>query len=284
MAGPPAADRDAAARPGESGVIWDTFMGSQELDMLRCRIHELRRIPNLVHVLVEADVDHQGNPKPYYFTESGIADEYGDRLRIVRATGLPTSPDPWSREHAQREWVREGILDADPGDVILHGDIDEIPTAVFAAHVRPRGFVVAGQRFHPFAVDWQHPQTWPGTVAALVGKVSSFARMRDARLTAEIIPGSGWHFSWVGGVEYATEKLAAFAHPEVRAWAGAPLSNGDLWAHGYHVDGTRLDPVDVDRTWPEWVRTDLCPAVWFRPRNIERQVLDFRAGQIVKSS
>lgn len=264
-------------------MIFDTFMGSNELDMLRCRIHELRRIPNLVHVLVEADVDHQGHPKPYHFTDSGIAGEYGDRLRIIRATGLPDSPDPWDREHAQREWVRHGLGDAQPDDVILHGDIDEIPTVAFAANVRPRGFVVAGQRFHPFAVDWLHPQIWPGTVAAPAARVTSFARMRDTRLTARIIPGSGWHFSWVGGVDYATAKLESFCHPEIAEWSRGPLTSGDLWAHGYHVDGTRLDPVDVDRTWPEWVRAGLCPQVWFRPR-VERRDLNITAGRIVKTA
>lgn len=251
--------------------------------MLRCRIHELRRIPNLIHVLVEADVDHQGHPKPYHFTDSGIGDEYGDRLRIIRATDLPDSPDPWDREHAQREWTWQALQDADPCDVVLHGDIDEIPTAAFAANVRSRGFVVAGQRFHPFAVDWLHPQLWPGTVAGELQRITSFARMRDARLTGQIIPGSGWHFSWVGGVDYATAKLGSFAHPEVKAWAGEPLRNGDLWAHGYHVDGTRLEAVDVDRTWPEWIRDRLCPADWFRP-DIERRDLNITAGPIVKTA
>src|SRR5688572_27564099 len=116
-------------------------MVNDELDMIECRLTELENIPNLTHVFVEADVDHQDHPKPYHLTENiERFDQWKDRLVVVRASGLPTAsenPDPWAREHAQREFVREAFTDAEPDDVILHGDLDEIPRDVFARNVRP---------------------------------------------------------------------------------------------------------------------------------------------------
>ena len=258
------------------------MMGCAELDMLECRLTELENVPDLVHVLVEADTDHQGHPKPYHFTENRERfAAWGDRLRIVRATDLPDSPDAWDREHAQREWVAEALTDADPDDVVLHGDLDEIPTDTFARNVKPRGFVAAGQRFHCFAVDWLHPMVWPGTVAGHVRHISTFAAMRSARLTVQIIPRSGWHFSWVGGHAYTIEKTRTFCHPEVLDWSAEALDRGDFYTHGYHVDGQRLDAVEVDRTWPRWIAERRCPDDWFRP-DTERRELDLRPGRIVK--
>lgn len=270
-------------------MIFDTFMFSAELDMLECRLVELERVPNLVHVAVEADVDHQGHPKPYHLTDNlERFARWGDRLRVVQATGLPTveeNPDPWCREHAQREHVREGLTDAAPDDVILHGDVDEIPTVAFAANANPgAGFAIAIQRFHPFAVDWLHPMPWPGTVAGRFRSVTSFSKMRDVRLTAyehsARTAAGGWHFSWVGGQTYQADKLASFCHPEVGVWSKDLIDRDAFRTHGYHVDGSRLEAVTVDQSWPRWVRDRKCPADWFRP-DVERRTLDIDAGAII---
>lgn len=264
-------------------MIWDTFMAAGELDMLECRLVELQDVPDLMHVIVEADTDHQGHPKPYHITENlDRFAAWSERIRIVRATDLPDSPDAWDREHAQREWTSQGLTDADPDDVVLHGDLDEIPTVTFTRHVKPRGFVVAGQTFHPFAVDWQHPAMWPGTVAARTRDIGTFTAMRDARLRASVIPRSGWHFSWVGGHQYTLDKTNTFCHPEVMQWAAEPLAANDFYRHGYHVDGARLDAVEVDRWWPRWIQDRKCPDDWFRPRDVERRTLNVGAGQILK--
>lgn len=264
-------------------MIYDTFMACAELDMLECRLTELESVPNLVHVLVEADTDHQGHPKPYHFTEN--ADRFApwaDRLRIVQATDLPDSPDAWDREHAQREWTAEGLHDAAPDDVILHGDIDEIPTSTFVRAVQPRGVVVTGMAFHPFAVDWLHPDEWPGTVATRVRDISTFAALRDARLLSRnVIHRSGWHFSWVGGYEYTQTKLDTFCHPEIMEWSEQHFTDNDFYTHGYHVDGKRLEALTVDNTWPTYIADRRCPGDWFRP-DTPRKDLTITAGKIVK--
>src|SRR5690606_36566471 len=138
-------------------------------------------------------------------------------------------------------------------------------------------FVVAGQRFHPFAVDWLHPDPWPGTVAAGKAFVRSFCAMRDSRLVAPVAPGPGWHVSWVCSHSQQVNKLAAFAHSEVERWAGPSIQNADCYRHGYHVDGQRLDPVDVDESWPRWIRDRSCPESWFRPRRVERSEVRMNA-------
>ena len=69
--------------------IFDTVPFNNELDLLECRLLELEGIPNLVHVVVEADVDHQSHPTPYYLSENlERFAAWSDRLHVVRALGL----------------------------------------------------------------------------------------------------------------------------------------------------------------------------------------------------
>lgn len=260
--------------------VWDTFMFNNEFDILECRIRELEEVPNLVHVVVEADVDHQDHPKPYHFAENRERfAQWSDRIVSVQATGLPTlaqDPDPWSREHAQREHVWAALSDAASDDVVLHGDVDEFPTALAVRNFTApgwSGFKVCHQRLFCFAVDWEYPGSWPGTVVGHVGDVGEFADMRSMRGFADALPVplGGWHLSWLGGGDAARRKMGSFCHPEVRdilnRQFGDALDHLDqCYLEGWHVDGKKLLPVDVDETWPKWIAAGDCPDVWFRPR------------------
>jgi len=247
-------------------MILDTFMINNELDMLECRLVELEDVPNVMHVAVEADVDHQDHPKPFWLTEH--LDRFApwkERLTIVRATGLPTrtdSPDPWARENAQREHLRFGIADAAPDDVVLHGDIDEIPTALVVRNLRPNGLVALAQRGHFWSCRWTYPVPWRGTVARRAGEVWSFNAMRDARNVAKALPDAGWHLSWLGGPETAMAKVGSFCHPEVRDRIVDGLASNRFFTEGIHVDGVKMLRCEIDRTFPRYVYEGRCPESW----------------------
>lgn len=254
-------------------MIYDTFMVNDEFDILECRLYELQAVPNLIHVAVEADVDHQDHPKPYHLSDNPERfAPWADRLRVVRASGLPTlaqNPDPWSREWAQREHVWTALSDAEATDTVLHGDIDEIPTEVVTRAVGAPGwpgFRVFLQRLHCFAVDWEHPGAWKGTVAGHVRDIGEFADMRSMRGFAPILPSGGWHLSWLGGQAQTLKKLGSFCHPEIADRTLAGLRRDEFMQTGYHVDGTKMLPVDVDETWPRWIVEGKCPESWYRPR------------------
>lgn len=251
---------------------FDCLMANNELDLLECRLTELQDVPDLIHVIVEADVTHGGNkPKPLHVRDNFARfDAWKDRIRLVTATGLPESVDAWDREHAQREFFWEGLHDADPDDIVLQSDLDEIPTALAARHVRPRGLVRFRQTLYCFAIDWLHPDPWWGTVAGRVRDVTRFGDMRDARCGFQPeIPDAGWHFSWLGGPALAEQKLDSFCHPEV-ADLGWRERLAECYETGRHLDngrvGTPLIPVDVDDTYPRWIREGHAPKSWYRPR------------------
>lgn len=260
---------------------WDTFTYAGEADMLECRLTELQDIPDLTHVIVEADVTfakHQ--PKPYHYLEQQERfAKWSDRIVYVKATGLPDSPDAWAREHAQRELALEGLKGAEPDDIVLHSDVDEIPTDLAVRYVEPAGYVRFQQAFHPFAVDWLHPHPWFGTVAARCKHVSRISEMRDARNWAPtIIPNAGWHFSWVSDThEQKLRKLNTFSHAELVPVWDDHLE--DCIETGMHVDGVPLKAI-TDGRWPRWITEGHAPRGWFRPDEL-RPRADIAAPQIL---
>lgn len=286
MGGPPAVGGDPKdhPRPGVRPRIIDTFPFAgtpTELLLLECRLTELYDAVD-AFVIVEANVDHQDHPKPLNFLEH--QDQFAawkDKICYVVAETLPTLQEDdwsWAREHAQREWVGLGLdrLEVTNDDIILHGDMDEIPSALAARNMRPQRqeMISFDQRGHFWAIDWLYPPGWCGTVATraetlmhLAGaSAGPFAMMRNSRnLNGKHIPG-GWHFSWLGGPEAWDRKVGSFCHPEVED----RIRNGEAekrWQKGIHVDHIKMIPVDIDRTWPKWMQNpDNVPPSWLRPR------------------
>ena len=247
-------------------TIYDTFMVNNEMDLLECRLYELEPVPNLIHVAIEADVDHQDHPKPFCLTENlDRFEQWKDRLVVVRATQLPTfaeDPDPWAREHAQREWARFGMPDATGEDIVLHGDVDEIPTVLVTRNIRPQGFVSFAQRGHFWSLRWTYPHPWYGTVAARARDIASFGAMRDMRNIVRKIPDAGWHLSWLGGADTAMTKVGSFCHPEVKDRIVDGLASDRFLVDGVHVDGAKMVPSDIDGTYPRWIRDGHHPESW----------------------
>ena len=248
-------------------MIWDCVMVRDELDMLQLRLEELAPV-GAVTIAVEATVNHQGHPKPLHLLENRDRfTRWGERLMSVVVPNLPDDPNPWVREHAQRDNAL-GVLDqhAAPGDLVLIADIDEIPDpAVFS--VRPEPAVTLEQMVCAFAVDWmwQPDPTSVLTTAGHARQVGSLAAIRDNRMAYPRLRGAGWHFSWVGGAQACREKLDAFCHLEAKQIVRDGLDSGDFIERGlWNV--ARLVPVDVDGTWPAMIRERRCPANWFRPR------------------
>lgn len=247
--------------------LWDCFLFHDELDLLEMRLTELSQI---VHrfVLVESTKTFQGKPKPLVFQQ------HRERFalwmhRIVHVVVEPKEEggDPWANEAEQREAIGRGLLFAAAHDVVLLSDVDEIPHPAKIAGLAPReGEVVALEmRMHPFAVDWEHPRPWRGTLAARLRDITSFQKMRDQRdVTPSVVPDAGHHFTWLGEPGNHLSKLDSFAHTDLPAEVRASLEKDRFFSEGKHVDGVPLRPVAVDFTYPLSLQERRMPRRWYR--------------------
>jgi beta-1,4-mannosyl-glycoprotein beta-1,4-N-acetylglucosaminyltransferase len=264
--------------------VYDTFLFGGELEMLQCRLEELDSSPVYRHVIVEGTMDHIGNPKPLYFQEHReVFAPWLDKIIYVVADDMPTvaqQEDPWMREYAQREHLRDGLADAGLDDLVLVCDVDEIPSSA-ALSLHPEGMVALMMRLSMFAVDWVYREP---TKVSIAGRYRDLLRMplgwmRDngIRHTYPVVEDAGWHFTWLGGPEAITRKaLHGSCHAELTDMILDGNASEEWYQQGYTWHGadhyppdrraSRMEAVDVDETWPAYIRERRCPASWFRPR------------------
>ena len=204
-----------------------------DLDLLEARFTEYQDLP-VVHVIVEAAADFQGGPKPLHFVtgeKAGAA--YGDRFASwygrwnhvrVEPWELPAK-DPKARKDALREKLADGTA-AEPGDIVMHGAIDELPAAWAVEEI------LAGKTLLPIGTEMRwccyqpglvHPLPWRGTVAQQWRRAGSFAGLREQRATLPALVNAGTRLSMLG--EPAPQDLR-------------------------HPDGHQLRETEVDATWP----------------------------------
>ena len=243
-------------------------MVRDELDMLQLRLEETDGL-DVVTIAVEATVTHQGNPKRLHLRENWDRFKpWHHRLRYV-LTSLPDDPNPWVREHYQRDRAMAALGRADDGDLLLIADVDEIPARgvfdIFAS--LPDAAVTLEQDIFAFAVDWYHQPEMTSvlTRAGHARQAGSLAAIRDNRSAYRVLRNAGQHFCWLGGPEACLEKLDAFCHLEAREIVREGIETGDFIERGLWNVGT-LKPVDVGPEWPAMIRERRCPESWWRPR------------------
>jgi hypothetical protein len=214
--------------------IFDCVMvcAEADLDLLEARFLEYEDIPQVIHVICEAAADHKGNPKRKFFAESRYSDRFwrfhGKWNHVeVEAHELPSDQLPEIRKNALREYLSHGVS-ADPDDIILHGNIDEIPARWVIAELAEGRIpvpIALEMRWCAYSPQLAHPFPWRGTVAQEWRSCGSFAGMREKRLTLPAIINAGTRLSML---------------------AEEPQE--------FHPDGYALRETGIDDTYPRWVR------------------------------
>lgn len=277
--------------------VFDTFLYSgigTEPDLLECRLRELDGLVDR-HVIVEGNLTFQGRPKP--LTLAASWPRFGPwRNQIFYVEHTPSTREPgktpgdtWAREHSARQVTGEAlrVLEAQPGDIILHGDVDEIPSReaiesliANASRLTPCKLQL---RFFMFAVDWEVPWRWHAPSVMRYGQMDNFTLLRENGWPDwPYCQPAGWHLTWLGGEQAARDKVHAFSHdeaiPETEAGLdrGRYYRQGTWWAGNGRPHETQFTGVEVDQTWPQWiygswdpVHQEPCgpaPDIWFRPR------------------
>lgn len=247
-------------------MIVDCFTFGWELDLLECRLMELNPVVDLF-VLCEAPETFQGNPKALHYKANLHRFSRWSHKIIHVIADLPSTDDPWQKEYAQRDAMNEVIASLQEDAIILNGDVDEIPfPSTLTRDDNPEAWAI-DYDWYSMAVDWRMADSAPCTVVATKEHAVRWgmAEMRRQRLSLPLRSG-GWHFTWLGGAEMIAAKAAAFSHTESSVQDYVRDMGERLYTEGYHVLGEKLIPVDVDDSFPRYVRARHCPETWFRPR------------------
>jgi beta-1,4-mannosyl-glycoprotein beta-1,4-N-acetylglucosaminyltransferase len=211
-------------------TAYSAVMYSGEADVLEIRLATLDSVID-VHIIAEATLTHAGDPwqhKIRYVAVENLPE--GKYVPSTKQLFVETPSDAWKREHRQRQAMSARLVDVVDEDMILVGDVDEIPDPRFwgeGCHLARVGdLVTPNMTMHVGALNWRWSHAAPGTRTRLftgatfnlVGR--DIDRAADSRLLARVYgpdstPSYGWHLGYLGGVEAIQSKLASFAHQEL---------------------------------------------------------------------
>jgi beta-1,4-mannosyl-glycoprotein beta-1,4-N-acetylglucosaminyltransferase len=238
--------------------IYDCFTFFNELDVLELRLMTLWDTVDYF-VLCEATVNYRGAKKELVFEKNKARyEKYMSKIIYLLCDDLNEKaahePDEykqlWIRENHQRNWVAKGYANAQPNDIVLISDLDEIPNPdVIRAHApkltNDKGAVFLLNNYWYFL---NYQQVEPGThysfwkrlwykikkgeiyqpespyyqIPCTIMARKSYAKvpqeMRNKvagrRTTEYYLNHAGWHFSYMGGIDAIKFKIKSFAHSE----------------------------------------------------------------------
>ena len=212
--------------------VFDCFTFFNELELLEFRLKFLDPYVDFF-VIAESNLTHAGQEKPYHFEAARSRFKAWEQKIIYipvvqNASGLifesqdqynPASA-AWKLENEQRNALLGAADQMQDNDLVIMGDLDEIPSPKAIQKAKSANKPVAfSLLFHYYFLNCQNTDNsrwWKGCIAADAKQFRSIRPqgLRDKRDEYPSIPHAGWHFSFLGGVEKIKEKLQAFAHTE----------------------------------------------------------------------
>lgn len=201
-------------------MIIDCFTFFDEFDILDIRLHELDKWVDRF-VLVECSQTFSGEKKPLWFEKSKnrVKPFLPKIIHLIAPPLKEKTDDFWQRIKNQLNYCQHALSDCAPNDLILIGDVDEIPrgqdfTATTGAYADMRVFI---QKQYFFYLNLQRPGGWPGTILIPYSGLEGYfnGSLHEARLQrrkGHSIKQGGWHFTKIGNVDSVARKLRSSGH------------------------------------------------------------------------
>jgi len=199
-------------------MLVDGFMFYNEFDILELRLELLDRYVDKF-ILVEAEVNHRGEPKELFFQNN--KERYAKWLHkiahvVITAEESPKDRSCWSREKYQRDGVLRGMTDVPDSAIIMVSDVDEIPDMTKIPFEKLPHLTCSVHMFmFEYSLDYMFTgEPWFGTVITTVDNFKKFGPnyFRDNRWKFPAFQHCGWHLSSFGDGKHVWNKLTTYAH------------------------------------------------------------------------
>ena len=123
--------------------LYDCFMYNNEDELLEVRLNILNKFVNKF-IIVESLYDHQGKKKKLNFKINKFI-KFKKKIRYLVLKKFPEGYDSWERENYNRNYLINGLYDANPNDYIIISDLDEIPKIINKKIFLKKKFTVFNQ-------------------------------------------------------------------------------------------------------------------------------------------
>ncbi len=251
-------------------MIWDICLFYNEYDLLELRLQELWDVVDRFGI-VEMPVTFSGRPKPIYLSDSESLSRfkpYESKIsRVIAAfppNHAPHENNPsypcWMREHYQREC--QAFFAFSDDDVLTLCDVDEIPHPdAYKIFDPANGIGTLKQMFFHYWIDTVLKTThdWPKICTGKKVREHGPCLVRHAGfkndIPTQIIQPGGWHFSYLGSVDFIRNKLHSFSHC-YDATTQTMLSDDDVY-RGRDLIRRKIRKFPITDAWPVKMRENM---------------------------
>jgi beta-1,4-mannosyl-glycoprotein beta-1,4-N-acetylglucosaminyltransferase len=194
----------------------------------------------------------------------------------IRKTKLfnPLTEQHFGRDFFQKECIKLGMELANDSDILLSADLDEIPDPEYLRRIdeyfEPDQFYTFNQTHYCYYLNMIHyshldnsvrPEgintNWKGTRMGTWGKVKEYSINELRAQNNNDLVNSGWHFSWLGGVDRVKNKLQSYSHKENNQQCYIDVIDKMLLSDDviYDFKGDKSVKVVMGSDHPEWLVT-----------------------------
>lgn len=201
-------------------MLVDCFLFYNEMDMLHLHLEELYDTVD-TFVIVESTTTFTGNKKKlFYELNKDRYIKYTDKIVHVTVSDTPETTNPWVAERFQRDAIDRGIgkLTLKDGDLIIIGDVDEIPDTSTLTKIKNEGLMRPmnlEMDFYYYNFTCKNVNKWYSSKVVPYTVYKQYPcpdRIRSS--TCDSIKNGGWHLSYFGTPEFISNKLSNFSHQE----------------------------------------------------------------------
>tara|TARA_B110000971_G_C19922094_1_gene459705 strand:- start:70 stop:876 length:807 start_codon:yes stop_codon:yes gene_type:complete len=212
--------------------IFDCFTYFDEKHLAEIRLNILKDYVDYF-VICEAKENFKGVPKKLNFPLEKFKD-IRHKIIYVILEKFPKLNSAWETQNYQRNYLINGLTNADKNDLILFSDADEIPNPKILQEYNRNYEDNVGifiQKFFYYKLNLNVPSysEWEGTRSCKKKNLRSFGWLRNEtkiknlkygfwridkyKNIAKIVNG-GWHFSFLGNADFIASKIKSYAHSE----------------------------------------------------------------------
>jgi len=272
--------------------IIDCFNFFNEFDIIELRLNILYPYVDKF-VIVESNVTHTGESKPFYFEENKEKfNKFLDKIEIYKVTdtpqnflSLPPSGDPslqtiykyigetnyfnrenqtdYGRDFFQKECLFRALNKYSDTDLAFFSDADEIPHPGIYENLNKldleNNIYACSQKMYYYFLNVLKETDWSGSKFGLLKNLKKYpvnVIRNEASLTKKVVPG-GWHFSFMGGADKVRSKLLAYSAKDM---ANERVMNSIEDNIKNNIDPffrQSLTTVEIDNTYPKYILNNL---------------------------
>ena len=237
-------------------------------------------------VIIEGNRYFNGEKKPKLFNLNKFK-KFKDKIDYFFIENFPEhTGDNYLYEHFQRDQIKKGLHGLAPDDIIILSDADEIPNLKNKNFMKYDSAVFLQNMYYyklniHFCQGLKWKNKWAGPKCCKYKFFTSGHNIRnfrvknipwwrfDQKMKRYIEFDGGWHFTFLMNINEISEKLIRFDHEIKHLHKKKKIDPKKLFdkekirkriedlKDPYERDDVRLNKVEIDKTFPEYIRQNM---------------------------